>query len=301
MKKKIGLFLFCFMLIQLCILSNTVKADSGPKPSVNITFRNMGDELCYGTLLSKVESTGPAYVWDGSKENCQYSGLDHDTWEAFVNYKDSDGYYFLQRGWRLNETKLLDWTYYPPDTFKILLYYPKTKTFVVSGIYEKYAFDSNFTVDMAGIEIKSVEAQKPVLVAEKDYDYMKVLSSLFGRIMLTLLIEIGIAFLFGFGHKKYLVWITAANIVTQIFLNVTLNIINYRQDHGTYVLLYILLEFIVFLIEAIFYNFIFNRKRKEYVSVEKCVKYSLAANAASFLIGAILLSTWFQGLLETYL
>ena len=50
-----------------------------------------------------------------------------------------------------------DRTYYPPPKFKILLYYPETETFVSSGIYERYAFDTYYTVDMNGMDIGSME------------------------------------------------------------------------------------------------------------------------------------------------
>ena len=154
MKKRmyVGLFMLLFYLIfAVTALPITAKADSGPKPSVRIQFKNMGDDLCYGTLLSKEKCTGPARVWDGTARNEQLYDLDRNIWKAFVDYKDPDGYYFLQRGWTVSETGEIAWTYYPPEDFKILLYYPETGTFVSSGSYERYAFDTYYTVDMAGV------------------------------------------------------------------------------------------------------------------------------------------------------
>ena len=112
----------------------TVRADMGPKPSVRIRFENMGDELCYGTLLSKTKSTGPASAWDGVESHAKhnenksysYAAFDYETWKVFAEYQDEDGYYFLQEGWKVSETKKIEWTYYPPQSFKILLYYPET-------------------------------------------------------------------------------------------------------------------------------------------------------------------------------
>ena len=112
----------------------TVRADMGPNPSVRIHFENMGDELCYGTLLSKTKSTGPASAWDGieyhakhnENKSYSYAAFDYETWKVFAEYQDEDGYYFLQEGWKVSETKKIEWTYYPPQSFKILLYYPET-------------------------------------------------------------------------------------------------------------------------------------------------------------------------------
>lgn len=144
--------LFVFMALPV-----TIHADIGPKASVHIQFKNMPDELCYGTLLSEKESTGPASVWDGIKEHARKDEETSDIWNAFVNYKDSDGYYYLQQHYKVSDTNEIAWTYYPPGRFKILLYYPETGTFVSSGIYERYAFDTYYTVDMKGIDIHDIE------------------------------------------------------------------------------------------------------------------------------------------------
>ena len=122
MKKRmhVRLFMLLFYLIfTVTALPITAKADTGPKPSVRIQFKNMGDDLCYGTLLSKEKCTGPARVWDGTARNEQLYDLDRSIWKAFVDYKDPDGYYFLQRGWTVSETGEIAWTYYPPENFII--------------------------------------------------------------------------------------------------------------------------------------------------------------------------------------
>ena len=93
MKKRmyVGLFMLLFcMIFAVTALPITVKADMGPKPSVRIQFKNMGDDLCYGTLLSKEACTGPARVWDGTSRNGQLYDLDRDIWKAFVDYKDPE-------------------------------------------------------------------------------------------------------------------------------------------------------------------------------------------------------------------
>ena len=71
MKKRmyVGLFMLLFcMIFAVTALPITAKADMGPKPSVRIQFKNMSDDLCYGTLLSKEKCTGPAQVWDAPPE-----------------------------------------------------------------------------------------------------------------------------------------------------------------------------------------------------------------------------------------
>ena len=240
------LWLLVCMLSVVIVFPRQVYADMGPKPSVHIQFENMDDELCYGTLLCENESTGPASIFDGNKEH------------ARIKEKYPDSYYFEEEGWTVSETKEIAWTYYPPSRFKILLYYPESDTFVSSGIYESYAFDTYYTVDMKGIDMKDVEYNEQLstnqrIEAYRSYQYKQEIYSLFIRIGLTILVEILIALFFGFRSKKQLCIITIVNCITQILLNVILNIINYYSGLYAFRLFYALGEILVFAIEAVIY------------------------------------------------
>ncbi len=305
MKNK-KMFVLVLTFILLSVFTLTVSADMGPKPSVNVTFENLGDELCYATLLSKRESTGPASAWDGIEEHANHNGnpdyawsdLSYEIWKAFVDYKDSDGYYYLQETWQINETKQLNWTYYPPSPFKILLYFPESNTFAVSGIYERYAFDSYFTIDMQGFDIDSVEYDekqssdtrykewKKELAVHQSYEIAGELFGLFVRIVLTILIEILIALAFGFREKKQFLFILIVNAVTQIILNVLLNIINYNSGGLMMAICYVLFEIVVFVLEAVIYSIFINKISLKPKKVWLCVVYALVANVSSFALGA---------------
>ena len=301
MKKKRCIY---GMITFLCVgffLPAKVKADMGPKASVHIQFENMSDEVCYGTLLSKEESTGPASVWSGWEDDARVKEkypfsyyFKRDIWEAFVNYEDPDGYYFLQEGWTVSETKEIAWMYYPPSSFKILLYYPETNTFVSSGIYERYAFDTYYTVDMQGIQMNSVDYNDNLstderIEAYRSYDYRQEMLTLSIRIILTILIEMVVAICFGFRTKKQLLVLTLVNILTQVLLNVALNMIQYNAGPMAVKLFYVLLEAVVFGIEAVFYCTVLKK-----ISVKKnngfYILYSFVANMISFVAGLFLYS-----------
>lgn len=288
MKRKLSQLIIVF-LCMVMLFPIGVNADTGPKPSIRIQFKNMGDELCYGTLLSKEESTGPARAWDGEEENINLDFVDRDIWEAFVNYEDSDGYYFLQWAWKVNDTKELAWTYYPPNEFKVLLYYPETNTFISSDVCKRYAFDTYYTVDMDGIEIGSIKYDENLsgnqrLIMHKSYEFKNEVKALVYRILITVVVEVLIGLLFKFRNKE-LLYILLINVITQIILNVLLNV---YTGFGYY-FVYLSLESLVFVIETIFYCLMF-KKKKGY-----CVLYALVANIASFVIG-LYLANLFPGL-----
>ena len=252
-------------------------ADTGPKPSVHVSFENMGSELCYATLLSETASTGPFSVWDGDEEHIELtSDITEDIWRAFVDYKDSDGYHFLQRAvWKVSESKCLTWGYYPPKAFKILLFYPETGSFLVSGVCERYAFDSYFTADVS-------ENSLGIISVQKSYEWQPEILSLVVRILITIAIELLLALLFGFKSRKEVLFIAIVNVVTQIILNILLNIINFKSGQAAFVTGYIMLEIAVFAVEAVIYSVLLRKISEKAKPVWKCVVYALAANAASF-------------------
>ena len=278
MKRKVFVFLMC--LVLLMALPITVSADMGPKPSVRIEFTGIVGETFYGTLLSLRDSTGPASAWNGNPSYAEYQPGDegYDIWLKFVEYEDTDGYYFLQRWWACSESNQLNWTYYPPSTFKILLYFPVTDTFYVSPVYERYAFDSYFTVDLSDYDTDQI-------LASKSYDFSGELISLTARIVFTIALELGIALLFGYREKKVLAFLAVINIITQVTLNVALNIINYNSGALTFTFSYVLFEILVFAIEAVAYVVLLRKFSGKEQKKGRAVGYAFIANVASFALG----------------
>ena len=296
MKKRMGVILFVMvMLFQFCI-PVTTSADMGPKSSVHIIFENMGDELCYGTLLSEHEYVGPYQVWDGREEsgmhqgNNEYADLDYETWKKFVEYEDADGYVFLQEAWNLSEDSNIDWTYYPPTKFKILLYYPERDVFVVSEACERYAFATYYAVDMDGINLASVEYDEDLsnddaIKAYEAYNYRREIKALVSRMVATIVIELIIALLFRIIGFKELLLVVGVNVVTQIILNVLLNLFNYNKGADQYFVTYMFFEFLVFGIEALLYCYVLKKISKKPLKIYIYVIYAAMANVVSCGIG----------------
>ena len=276
LRKVLSLLICLFLVLNLPV---TAKADIGPKPSVRITFTGIKGETYYGTLLSERRSTGPATAWDGYEEYRDWKPeSEKSIWEKFIAYEDTDGYYFLQEWWNCSETNQLNWTYYPPTPFKILLYFPETDSFYVSDIYERYAFDSYFSVDLS-------EYSTSPITARQSYDYTWEVISLVARIVLTIALELAIALLFGYREKKALAFLTIVNVITQVTLNIALNIINYVSGSMGFTLALICMEIVMFAIEAIAYKSLLQRFSTAEQEKRRGVSYALVANTASFATG----------------
>lgn len=318
-------FLTFVLLAPAFLRTETMKAsaDTGPKPSVSVTFENMGDELCYGTLLSKTPSTGPARAWDGTEGGKFYEGADEAVWRAFTEFKDEDGFYFLQWFWRADENKALNWRYYPPQTFKILLYYPDRATesgaadnsaggatrdskttaasgaFCVSDVLERYAFHSYYFVDMRNVQSETIGTIAKIS-ATQGYDYSAEILGFFVRFIITLGVETLLALAFGLRTKRAFLTVLAANGATQVALNILLNVqLHFNNVYGVFPL-YFFAELFVFVAEAALYCFILGKRKNGGVSgsadenggkaaiaysKKRLILYAFTANLVSFCIG----------------
>lgn len=286
MKKKL-LIILCVTAILFILVPSLAYGDIGPKPSVIINFQGLKGETYYATLLSEVSSTGP-YSMVGSYEgDVRYAEGEegYEIWSKFVNYEDKDGYYFLQYHRDCTETSEFKWTYYPPQRFKILMYFPEYDSFAASDVYERYAFDSYYKVDASNMELMPLSTFDG-LKAVKNYDYTGEIISLIARIIGTIAMEVVVALLFGYRTKNQLRLILITNIATQTILNILLNTVNYYQGGLAFLLSYVFAEIIVFTIEATLYCTFLTKDTKGKISKKGyAVLYALIANAVSFYLG----------------
>ena len=270
------------VLLLAALWPMAVFADMGPKPSVTIAVAGGEGQAYYGTLLSQTASTGPASAWDGRSDysQCwqygQWGEEGRPVWEAFVRYQDPDGFYFLQEWWDCTQTQSFAWTYYPPSTFKVLLYFPQEERFLVSPVCQTYAFDSHFTVQLP-------EGEGELLTVTASYQYGWEAVSLVVRYLLTFLVEMGVALLFGYRGRKALVVLAVVNGATQLGLNLALGWVNYAAGSMAFVGAYILLELAVFGVEAAVYAR--TLPRRGFGGKGRAVCYSLVANGVSFALG----------------
>ena len=280
----------CCMLVLFALAPTATfnaNADTGPKWFVDITFKNLPDGECYATLLSKSKSTGPhsANHSPYESDNASYSQSDKEIDKKFSSYEDKDGYYYLHYFKKVDDKTPFRWGYYPPHDFKILIYSKTQDKFIENDeILGRYAFSTYYTTDLStGKTVKS-------------YNYFSEILGLVIRILLTIGIEIGVALLFKYrGAKLTLIIIT--NVVTQLILNIGLNITNFYSGPLAMTLMYIGWEAIVFIVEAVVYSvgirIIENNAGETHRKWFIHILYALAANLMSFILGGLLIKLFF--------
>ena len=285
--RKTNVIISLFMAVLVIFsLSAPVLADMGPKPSVTVKVQGIGDDICYATLLSEKESTGPASAYEGEDPGRETDHQDFDVWLKLVEFEDSDGYFYLQQHWSCKNFESFTWGYYPPEPFKVLLYFPAYDSFVTSNICERYTFESYYTVDLSGVNFREEGSVNAMTASPQSSTLLDVLSILF-RLVVTLAIEIGIALLFQYREKRQILLIIAVNLLTQLGLNLMVNLAYTEVGFFLSMVVYVFLEFCVFAVEAIAYFAFMKNLSTKPIKRWPAIFYALAANVASFLFGLI--------------
>lgn len=273
--------IYALLLIVIIGFLNPIKAsaDVGPKPSVTVKVKggNVENDV-YITLLSLKPRYGPY----SAKES-----YEDEIAKKFNEFKDEDGYYYIDNHYKLEDGKMY-WGYYPPDNFKILMYIPATDSYIVSETPLKtFAFKSFYNVSIP-YEISNTHGNTVIVNPVRSYNIGQEALGLSLRILLTIAVELAIALLFGFRHRKQLKTIALTNVFTQGLLNVLLFAVLYFLGGLLFLLAYILLEIVVFVIEAIIYMSKLKTVDEKPIGTFTVWFYSFLANTISLIVGIIL-------------
>lgn len=278
--------LFCgsiLALLLVCLLPLWAAADTGPKPSITVTPEGVGEDVCYLTLLSQTETTGPWSKHESfaaSKDSYGNPEADEAIWTAFNDYEDADGFYFLGCYGEVTGGQVFCWSYYPPDTFKVLAYFPDSGTFAVGPVTERKEFSAHYTV--------SLSEQGDTLVTEHEQDTAENNIAFVERLSLTLVIELVLAVIFCFRTKAQILTIVCMNLITQVGLNQAITHLFPVVSSRWYWPGLLVLEVLIFLVEGAVYARLLPRWKKDPALVCHPWKYALTANAVSFALGLAL-------------
>ena len=278
--------LFCgsiLALLLVCLLPLWAAADTGPKPSITVTPEGFGEDACYLTLLSQTETTGPwskQESFAASKDSYGDPEADEAIWTAFNDYQDAEGFFFLGCYGEVTGGQMFCWSYYPPDTFKVLAYFPDSGTFAVGPATEREEFSARYTV--------SPSETGETLLIEKARNQEAENKSFVGRLVLTLALELAVAVVFAFRAKRQIITIVCMNLITPVGLNQAITHLFPLVSSRWYWPGLLVLEVLIFLVEGAVYARLLPKWKKDPAAVCHPWGYALAANVASFGVGLIL-------------
>lgn len=282
MKKRIFARLLCLAMVVMLTMV-TAYADCGPKPTTRVQVHETGGRRVVVTLLAKQKQCGPYQAVEKGETPRSWSGEMNDetekAWYAFRDYEDPDGFYFLGFAQAMD----MNWTYYPPEVFKVAVYVPEEDVVLVSeDAFERYAFHSDFYLYLDTADYHQSGAVPMEL--KTDFDWMEEFWGFLGRAVLTILVELAVALLFGYRMAKQMKTIVVVNLVTQVGLNALLSMW-YLLDGPLAAMVGLAVgEIVVLAVESFLYARRLPREGENHGRL-KAVAYAFAANLASVFIG----------------
>lgn len=265
MKIKKLLLLLTLSLVIFISCSISVNADMGPKPAIYIDI--VGIEGEYVAAFVAKEAPGPIIDYEfwleSNMENLEYNPI--------MEYKDNDGYKWISNYFECNGESQIKYTYYAPNEFKIVIY-KNDQLYRVTDVIQMYAFRSYYKIDFSKEEVK----------INNTYPYFLEILQLLLRMIITLVIELGLYFLFKLHSKRNFKIVLIVNIVTQLLLNIIINISTYYEGELYALIILFLVELGIFIIEPILYLILLKDKNKWLVAL-----YGILANIISFVLGFI--------------
>ncbi len=250
-------------ILLLAFIPTFVLADTGPKPTINVTLKNMKDSNYLIDLMSDFSN----------KEN-----LIDGIVERYNDYKERNIYTYHEDNWYAtairdfllwgniegNSTHEHSFTYFGvPSEFKVIIEF-SDGTLKVSEKIQKTSFNFDVTIDVNDMKVISKTEDKNSV-----WNFIKIIA-------LTIVVETLIAFLFKTG-KYY--FIAVVNLITNACLQLAMM---YLVTVSNYIWYFIGFELIVVGLEYLFY--IKNLK----ISKTKILIYTLVANLVTAILTFII-------------
>ena len=275
MKKRMILCVLCLALL-LPLTTVTAHADCTPKPSLNVKADDYED--IYIAILVPADQNGINSSVEPPDKSHFWNSVSYEAYVAFCT-ADYGGlpYYFRGNA----EVGEISWKYNCPEQFRIAIYCPEYQTLIYSEkVFSTYAFRSDFNLDLTHVDMTTSGMADIRLRHDKDYGAL--IGGFLLRASLTLLIELAVAFLFGYWEKKYVRYILFVNLVTQVGLNALLSLWYLADGPFQAMLSLVFAEVIVLAVESVLYARSLRGKNRGAV---RAVFYAIAANLASVIIG----------------
>ena len=265
------------LLFILLLISKPISADMGPKPSIDININNPYNYNLEIDLLFYSENAD----FDIDKPITDRKINDILKEKNFDNYISAYLYYNIP----FELTKKSNYNYHIgylfPKEFKLAIYDLDNNILYISNLIERKRFEAKMDVDINYISNDTNE-----LFINYDNAYIKEVNNYFisilkflSRIIITIIVELFILFLFKFKDKFSFKVVLLNNLFTQIILNIILYINYYNYGLMSYYIFLIIGEIIVLIFESLINSYFIKEKKKYYTII-----YTSIANIVTFLL-----------------
>ncbi len=279
--KKI-ILLWIILLTIFMIPFQSVQADIGPKRTLDVKVIGVDQPYFLDILVRNQMPEDITYIQE------HYHMLPDMIWTF-----DEDGFIsnIISAPWgrpmlQVGENHYRD-GYHAPSRFKLILIF-EDESYITSDIITTKLFNSRITWDLSGIDLTTTQIGVGDVTEEWPIAYMSI--DLIVRIVLTILIEILVLYVFGYRLKESFKLVLYINIVTQTIL--TGFVIAMRYFYFPFlgeIFVLIVGEFFIFMIEITLFVFFLKEFTKK-----KAALYGFVANLISLMAGFLFLMIFYM-------
>lgn len=173
-----------------------------------------------------------------------------------------------------------------PKIFKIIIIDKTTNAVYVTNVKTQKAFNSSIDIDLNKVNNHESFTNFTIVDSKVNINEVHdVKSGVIGiilRIVLTILIELFILYLFKYRNKKSFINVGITNFVTQFILSVVLFLVYYMSCSLIYVVALVIGEIIVVSIETIYYSITLKEQSKK-----TAILYGIVSNIVTILVTLI--------------
>lgn len=269
-RKTMLVFAFLILLLPFVPL---VAADMGPKPTV--TWEIVGIEPAASGLLMWSDDPVAPY---SEAEMAEY-GWNQDPLKVALNgYRDADGYVLIGLYWPMMQEGIPITYMGYPSPLKMAVVDIDGNVFVSAAV-DYRLYHTGLVFDFTGYEAVAVE-DAPVAfgTAREVVPLFPILLDFLGRVIVTIMLELGVLWLFRYRSKTSFRTVAIVNACTQAVLTGFI-LYGYYWWGEYFGALYTLFvgELVVFAGEVVLFALVL-REKKGWIGA----LYALAANAVSF-------------------
>lgn len=267
-----------FLAVLVCVFSlrSVVRADAGPKASIDIMISNPPSEPYYIALLETYDNRAAGI----DRKYVHVEKEDYQIADMLFEYEE-DGFYLYCYGGgassicyseNMGVKDFVNYHYMVPSTFKVVIV-TKSGDIRVSNAITRKAFDADCRYDYLNNTLEEVNVYNnymPRLIAESAI-YLGI----------TLVVEGLILLCFGLFRLRNLIPFVVINLITQILLfGFNAGARYWEPVFPYYFRMWIGMEFIILVIEMLWYLKKL-RTKKDKVSPLRNILYCITANVVS--------------------